>query len=366
MAHYIGVKFRDQGHIYYFQSTPFVVQKGSKVIVQTNEGLGMGTVALLLDEPPRNVDPEVMKPIFRVASQEDEAVQHENEVLAREAFETCKRYISQHGLDMKLVDVEVFFDRSKIVFYFTAPGRIDFRELVKDLVKIYRTRIELRQIGVRHEAQMLGGIGNCGQVCCCRRFLRQFEPVTIKMAKEQQLFLNPAKISGACGRLLCCLGYEQENYAQFRKRCPKIGKKLQTSLGRVKVLRSNLLRDSLVVLTEQGEEKEITLEEWDHIYPAPGEAGQGRDRSGEPLQPGKQGKPTREDKPGKPVREVKPEPRQQKTGSATPASQGDKGAASQAAGDASGDAKTPKPKKRRGRSRGRRKKTQKTAPKKKS
>ena len=369
MAHYIGVKFRDQGHIYYFQSTPFVVQKGTKVIVKTNEGLGLGTVALLLDEPPRNVDPDVMKPIFRVASQEDEAVQHENEVLAKEAFETCKRYISQHGLDMKLVDVEVFFDRSKIVFYFTAPGRIDFRELVKDLVKIYRTRIELRQIGVRHEAQMLGGIGNCGQVCCCRRFLRQFEPVTIKMAKEQQLFLNPAKISGACGRLLCCLGYEQENYAQFRKRCPKIGKKLQTSLGRVKVLRSNLLRDSLVVLTEQGEEKEITLEEWDHIYPAPAEVGQDRDRPREPRKPtreDRQGKPAREDKPKKSARETKPEPRQQKTEAAPSTSQEDKGKASQAAGDASGDAKTPKPKKRRGRSRGRRKKTQKAAPKKKS
>lgn len=354
MAHYIGVKFRDQGHIYYFQSTPFVVQKGSKVIVKTNEGLGLGTVALLLDEPPRNVDPDVMKPIFRVASPEDEAVQHENEVLAREAFATCKRYISQHGLDMKLVDVEVFFDRSKIVFYFTAPGRIDFRELVKDLVKIYRTRIELRQIGVRHEAQMLGGIGNCGQVCCCRRFLRQFEPVTIKMAKEQQLFLNPAKISGACGRLLCCLGYEQENYAEFRKRCPKIGKKLQTSLGRVKVLRSNLLRDSLVVLTEQGEEKEITLEEWEHIYPAPAEVGQGRDRSREPVQ---QGKP-----PG----ETKPEQRRQEAESASPSPQGDKGKAPQAAGEASGDTKASKPKKRRGRSRGRRKKTQKAAPKKKS
>jgi cell fate regulator YaaT (PSP1 superfamily) len=167
---------------------------------------------------------------------------------------------------MKLVDVEVFHDRSKIIFYFTAPGRIDFRDLVKDLVKNYHTRIELRQIGVRHETQMLGAIGNCGQICCCRRFMRKFAPVTIKMAKEQNLFLNPAKISGMCGRLLCCLNFEQGNYDEFQRKCPKIGKRLNTTLGTVKILRTNLFRETVSLLTENGEEKELTLSEWQEVF----------------------------------------------------------------------------------------------------
>ena len=170
---------------------------------------------------------------------------------------------------MKLVDVEVFFDRSKMIFYFTAPGRIDFRELIKDLVREYRTRIELRQIGVRHETQMLGAIGNCGQICCCRRFMRKFVPVTIKMAKEQNLFLNPTKISGICGRLLCCLSFEQKGYEEFHRMCPRVGKKYTTALGSVKVLRSNFFKKSLSLLLENYDEREVSIDEWNEIVNKP-------------------------------------------------------------------------------------------------
>jgi cell fate regulator YaaT (PSP1 superfamily) len=261
------LKFRDYGQIYYFDSGAFVVEEGENVIVKTDQGMGLATVALVADEPPQGLDPSELKPIYRLATDEDLEKVEENEALAKEAFAYCRERIKERGLDMKLVDVEVFFDRGKIIFYFTAPNRIDFRELVKDLVKNYRTRIELRQIGVRHETQMVGAVGNCGQVCCCRRFLRKFAPVTIKMAKEQNLFLNPSKISGMCGRLLCCLNYEQQNYENFHRNCPKIGKKYQTSMGSVKLIRANMFRNSLTVIAE-GEEKELTLEEWEELNPA--------------------------------------------------------------------------------------------------
>ncbi|MFP5257758.1 MAG: regulatory iron-sulfur-containing complex subunit RicT, partial [Acidobacteriota bacterium] len=198
----------------------------------------------------------------RLPTQEDLDIRRENDQLAREAHAWCRKCIETRNLDMKLVDVEVLHDRTKIVFYFTAPGRVDFRELVKDLVKAYHTRIELRQIGVRHETQMLGAIGNCGQICCCRRFMRKFAPVTIKMAKEQNLFLNPTKISGICGRLLCCLSFEQENYEQFQRKCPRVGKKFATAFGMAKILRTNLFRETITILDEAGDERELTVEEW--------------------------------------------------------------------------------------------------------
>ncbi len=200
--------------------------------------------------------------ILRPATEADLDIQGENRRLARRAFSFCRGCISSQNLDMKLVDVEVLHDRSKMIFFFTAPSRIDFRELIKSLVREFHTRIELRQIGVRHETQMIGAIGNCGQVCCCRRFLRKFAPVTIKMAKEQNLFLNPAKISGICGRLLCCLSYEQKGYEEFHKQCPKIGKRVQTPLGSVKVLRANFFKKSISVWVEDAGEREFTLEEW--------------------------------------------------------------------------------------------------------
>ena len=217
------------------------------------------------DDASENTAP---MPVARRATGEERQTADGNAVLSREADDFCRKCIGERGLDMKLVDVEVLFDRSKMIFYFTAPTRIDFRDLVKDLVRQYRTRIELRQIGVRHETQMLGALGNCGMVCCCRRYLHKFAPVTIKMAKEQNLFLNPAKISGICGRLLCCLSYEQENYDSFHRSCPKLGKRYQTADGPMRVLRSNMFRNTVVVLPDGGQELEMTLEEWQALKPS--------------------------------------------------------------------------------------------------
>ncbi|QGY40577.1 hypothetical protein GM415_10720 [Pseudodesulfovibrio cashew] len=270
MSQILGVKFNDYGQVYYFGSGPFVVREGQHVIVKTDQGMGLGKVILIRQAPKEQEgDEDAHKPIYRLANEKDMESVAENETLSEDAFRYCRKCISKHKLGMKLVDVEVFFDRSKMIFYFTAPGRIDFRELIKDLVREYRTRIELRQIGVRHETQMLGAIGNCGQICCCRRFMRKFVPVTIKMAKEQNLFLNPTKISGICGRLLCCLSFEQEGYEEFHRMCPRVGKKYTTSLGSVKVLRSNFFNKSLSLLTEDFEEKEVSIDEWNEIVNKP-------------------------------------------------------------------------------------------------
>ncbi|MFP4671811.1 MAG: stage 0 sporulation family protein [Desulfohalobiaceae bacterium] len=263
MAQYIGVKFRTQGQVYFFScEKQEEIQPGDLVLVRTEEGRGLAHVVTVKDSAPQDLDLEGLKEIERKASEDDFQVQQENQSLGQEALEFCRQKVRELALEMKLVDVEVRFDQSKIVFYFTAPSRIDFRELVKLLVGRYRTRIELRQIGVRHEAQIMGGIGSCGRVCCCHQFMRRFEPVTIKMAKEQQLFLNPSKISGSCGRLLCCLNFERANYDDFKRKCPKIGKKYQTPDGEYKVLRANLFRDSLVVSNQEGQELEMTLPEW--------------------------------------------------------------------------------------------------------
>ncbi|MDZ7759287.1 MAG: regulatory iron-sulfur-containing complex subunit RicT [Desulfovermiculus sp.] len=263
---YLGVKFRLQGQIYYFcaQEDAANAQVQDWVLVTTDEGPGLANVAVVRKEPPLDLSQDEIKSVERLACAQDFQTQAQNDELRKEAMAYCREKIRELGLDMKLVDVEVRFDQSKIVFYFTAPARIDFRELVKILVTKHRTRIELRQIGVRHEAQILGGIGNCGRVCCCHQFMRKFEPVTIKMAKEQQLFLNPSKISGACGRLLCCLNFEREQYTDFQRRCPKIGKWYETSRGEVKVLRANMFRDSLIVDAGEGE-REVTLAEWNDL-----------------------------------------------------------------------------------------------------
>jgi cell fate regulator YaaT (PSP1 superfamily) len=269
MGQVLGLKFRDHGQIYYFDSGPFVVKPGDHVIVKTEQGMGLGHVSTVRDDVPEELADRELKNIFRLATEEDLKAREENVELAAAARKYCRSCIEERKLEMKLVDVEVYFDRSKVIFYFTAPGRIDFRELVKDLVREYRTRIELRQIGVRHETQMLGAVGNCGQVACCKRFMRKFEPVTIKMAKEQNLFLNPTKISGICGRLLCCLSFEEENYERFYRQCPKMGKRLQTSKGIFKVLRANFFRNSLSLLTDRGEEVEMDLDEWHESRPRP-------------------------------------------------------------------------------------------------
>lgn len=298
----LGLRFRENGQIYYFDAGSHQVAPGQYVVVKTDQGNAMGQVACVQDAPPKDLESAEIKPIARPATEEDLAQHGQNRQMARDAIRHCRQCIHERNLDMKLVDVEVLQDRSKMVFYFTAPGRIDFRELVKDLVKSWRTRIELRQIGVRHETQMIGAIGNCGQVCCCARFIRKFQPVTIKMAKEQNLFLNPSKISGMCGRLLCCLAYEQGAYEEFQRRCPKLGKKYQTSQGPVKILRSNLFKETISVWTETGEEKELTLEEWKAIagetwtpYIAPQQQPQQRPRTERPSQPG--GAPHQADQP---------------------------------------------------------------------
>ena len=264
-----GVRFRPSGQVFFFPGLPFAARAGSRVLVELEHGVMFGEVVMVLDKREKPLSPgEVAHgTIKRLASANDVAIHAENHILAAEAIAFCKTCIRQRALDMKLVDVEVMHDRSKIIFFFTAPARIDFRELVKDLVRTYRTRIELRQIGVRHETQMIGGLGNCGMVCCCHSYLRKFAPVTIKMAKEQNLFLNPAKLSGMCGRLLCCLSFEQSNYEEFNRRCPKVGKKYQTSRGVVRVLRANMFGQSISILTENNEEMEMTLEDWDSSTP---------------------------------------------------------------------------------------------------
>ncbi|TVM20032.1 hypothetical protein DPQ33_02045 [Oceanidesulfovibrio indonesiensis] len=299
MSHILGLKFRDSGQIYYFDSGAFVVNTFDRVIVNTDQGMALAKVVLVLDELPEDFEGGEIKPIYRLATEEDLTQEKENVALGREAFEYCRKCIAEHKLDMKLVDVDVFFDRGKIVFYFTAPNRIDFRELVKDLVRTYRTRIELRQIGVRHETQMTGAVGNCGQLCCCRRFLRKFAPVTIKMAKEQNLFLNPTKISGICGRLLCCLAYEQENYEKFHAKCPRVGKRYMTERGGMKVLRANFFRDSLSVLPDGGEEEEIPIDDWEAMNPQRPDPNQQQQQHPQQQQQRAESKP-KKDKPRKP------------------------------------------------------------------
>lgn len=267
MKRILGIKFSHYGQIYFFYcDDPFVIS-GDRVLAETGQGLGLALVMTVVERLPEDLAPENVRDILRKVTDEDLEAGSENEQLLYNAHRFCESRIRERQLDMKLVDVEVLFDRSKLVFYFTAPTRIDFRELVKDLVREYHTRIELRQIGVRHETQMLGAVGSCGMVCCCRRFLRKFVPVTIKMAKEQNLFLNPSKISGICGRLLCCLSYEQENYDLFHNSCPRLGKRYQTSRGPMKVLRANMFRNSVALLTDSNEEIELTLEEWAELDP---------------------------------------------------------------------------------------------------
>jgi cell fate regulator YaaT (PSP1 superfamily) len=361
MGQILGLKFRDQGQIYYFLAAPFVVGEGDMVLVKTEEGLGLGKVVLVREDVPEGFDPEQLKSIYRIATPEDVLSDQENKELAGKAFSHCRECIRKRELEMKLVDVEVYFDRSKMIFYFTAPGRIDFRELVKDLVRAYRTRIELRQIGVRHETQMLGGLGNCGQVCCCRRYLRKFEPVTIKMAKDQNLFLNPTKISGVCGRLLCCLSFEEQNYSEFKKRCPKIGKSFSTSLGRGRVLRANIFRDSLIVQFESGEEREVSMEEWASIRVREGEEPEQpslsvpvrTERQTRPEQPARTDRQDRQE----PVRTEPPARVETAPAQAKPAPDKESAATEQpeqkGTTQAAGGEKKPRGKSKRGRSRGR-------------
>ncbi len=247
MAYVVGVRFKDVGKVYYFEPTEENFELGELVIVETVRGVECGEIAI---EPKEVSDSEIVKPlkkILRKATDADKKRLEENRKKEAEALKICEQKIEKHGLDMKLVDVDYTLDGSKILFYFTADGRVDFRELVKDLAGVFRTRIELRQIGVRDEAKMLGGLGMCGRPFCCNSFMGDFQPVSIKMAKEQGLSLNPVKISGTCGRLMCCLKYEQEAYEHLLRVTPKVGAIVQTREGKGVVSDVNLLTGMLKV-----------------------------------------------------------------------------------------------------------------------
>ena len=258
MTKIVGIRFRTAGKIYYFDPLDFELETAMHVIVETARGIEMGTVLI----PPKEVEDDKviqpLKPVIRVATDEDEKNVERNREREKEAFKICKEKIIRHGLEMKLVDAEYTFDNNKLLFYFTADGRIDFRELVKDLAAVFRTRIELRQIGVRDETKMMGGLGICGRELCCKSYLSDFVPVSIKMAKEQNLSLNPTKISGVCGRLMCCLKNEQETYEYLNSRMPNVGDIVVSRDGtRGEVKSLNVLRQNVKVLVENGDEKEM-------------------------------------------------------------------------------------------------------------
>lgn len=247
MTEIIGVRFKKVGKTYYFDPGEEVFQKGDHVIVETARGVEFGEVAIPNQEVPEKKVVSPLKRVIRRASEADQRHLEENQRKQKDAFRICEEKIARHKLQMKLIDVEYTFDNNKILFYFTADGRVDFRELVKDLAGVFRTRIELRQIGVRDESKMLGGLGVCGRPFCCCTFLGEFVPVSIKMAKEQNLSLNPTKISGTCGRLMCCLKYEQEAYEDLLKVTPKVGTPVKTPEGRGVVTEVNLIRGELKV-----------------------------------------------------------------------------------------------------------------------
>lgn len=258
MIKVVGVRFRTAGKIYYFDPKNYTIAEGDHVIVETARGVEFGTVMI----PPRELEPDKvvqpLKPVIRVATAEDEKIEAKNRQKEKDAFKICLEKIQKHKMEMKLVDAEYTFDNNKLLFYFTADGRIDFRELVKDLASVFRTRIELRQIGVRDETKILGGIGICGRPLCCNTFLSEFAPVSIKMAKEQNLSLNPSKISGVCGRLMCCLKNEEETYEYLNSRLPNVGDYVTTDdklKGEVHSV--SVLRQTVKVIVETEDEKEI-------------------------------------------------------------------------------------------------------------
>lgn len=250
MVKTVGVRFKKAGKIYYFDPADLEIVIGDNVIVETIRGVEFGKAVLGVREVPEAEIVAPLKKVLRVATEEDKRVYEENKAKEKNAFNICLQKIKQHNLEMKLIDVEYTFDNNKIIFYFTADGRVDFRELVKDLASVFKTRIELRQIGVRDEAKMISGLGPCGKCLCCATFLGDFAPVSIKMAKEQNLSLNPTKISGICGRLMCCLKYEQEAYESARKFMPKVGALVDTPEGKGEVIESNILRELVKVRLE--------------------------------------------------------------------------------------------------------------------
>ena len=259
MIKVIGVRFRKAGKIYYFDPLDFEIKQGDNVIVETARGIEYGAVVLA----PRDVEEDTivqpLKSVIRPASAEDDEIERNNKEREKEAFQICLEKIAKHNLEMKLIDCEYTFDNNKVLFYFTADGRIDFRELVKDLAAVFKTRIELRQIGVRDETKILGGIGVCGRPLCCHSYLTDFVPVSIKMAKEQNLSLNPTKISGVCGRLMCCLKNEEEAYEELNSKLPNVGDTVTTKDGLKGEVQSTSVLKQLVkvIVTLENDEKEV-------------------------------------------------------------------------------------------------------------
>lgn len=259
MVKVVGVRFKKAGKIYYFDPGDFEIETNSNVIVETARGVEFGQVVVSNRDVPEDEIVAPLKKVLRKATEEDLKHAEDNSKKEKEAMDICLKKIADHKLEMKLIDVEYTFDNNKVLFYFTADGRVDFRELVKDLAAVFKTRIELRQIGVRDEAKMLGGIGICGRALCCKSFLGEFQPVSIKMAKEQGLSLNPTKISGTCGRLMCCLKYEQEAYEELLDRVPKVGAIVDTPEGQGVVMEISLIREIIKVKMDNGNETDLKI-----------------------------------------------------------------------------------------------------------
>ncbi len=262
MIRIVGVRFRNAGKVYYFDPRGYRISPKDHVIVETARGVEYGTVVGGIREVEDEKVVQPLKPVIRVATPEDDEREQKNRLREKDAMVICQEKIQKHGLEMKLIDAEYTFDNNKVLFYFTADGRIDFRELVKDLAAVFKMRIELRQIGVRDETKILGGVGICGRPLCCHTFLSEFAPVSIKMAKEQNLSLNPTKISGVCGRLMCCLKNEEETYEYLNSRLPNVGEQVTTVGGvRGEVHSVNVLRQKVRLLVDVNDEKE--LQEYD-------------------------------------------------------------------------------------------------------
>jgi cell fate regulator YaaT (PSP1 superfamily) len=257
----VRVQIGKYGRVCLFDAADLALSREDRVIVESEVGEICGTVFSEPQSPTMELAQRPLRKVLRLASEEEKERQNKNSEREKDIYDFCLQKIKQRSLPMRLISVECLFDTSKAIVYFTADGRVDFRELVKDLVQRFRMRIEMKQIGVRHQAKMVGGLGACGRQLCCTSFLGNFAPVSIKMAKEQNLSLNPSKISGMCGRLMCCLNYEFDYYEKERKDLPKVGKKVNTIYGMGKVIRQNILRERMTITLGSGEEKEISYDE---------------------------------------------------------------------------------------------------------
>ncbi len=261
MKKIVGIRFKPAGKVYDFESGAFVLKPGDHVIVETEQGFGLGTVAVAPVATEQKPSDRPLKKVFRIAGEKDFLQCEKNAQTEKKAYVFCLECIQSLGLKMNLFSVESSFDSSKLTFFFTSEGRVDFRQLVKRLVKELNVRVEMRQVGIRNQAKMCGGIGRCGRKICCTAFIEKFDPVSIRMAKEQNLSLNPTKISGLCGRLMCCLAYEHDTYRELKKKFPKIGKVVSTKSGTGKILRHNVINNRTTVRLETGQEIETRLED---------------------------------------------------------------------------------------------------------